>query len=850
MRPTKGSDEGFFPQSVWCGCPAVSLVWLTFRHRRVDEVRAQARERRVAGAGRAGFAMSARRRGSKRIVEDAPSTADAHEDARTDSAAREDGAPSQGMRLRTFEIDADTVEYRVCRSTRYALTSSMAPLCLLVSVCLVGAISLGEGIPEPAALGRALLLTLRGSGGSLPFVAWLILGAVASLALAIASAASAVVSESVLVMRDVGVQLSVRTMLSRSPRSVRFIDAETIVSVLVNEAVTTSDVFFYLCFVTRGRVGDARGGADRRPSGDGDVEGSKPRCRDGVVLVFPSLRPPLSVISRVYAEVHVALFGGVLPGETSERTGGRGTGKTRARCQTSAGSNPGGWEWEADSATGVPAGPATGRGWWDRGFTWGTPGPRWRADDAMSPAHSVLLVSDFFLPNLGGVELHMYSLAQRLIARGHKVTVLTHAYGDRCGVRHMTNGLKVYYVPRVPVYNGATLPDIFGHSDLLRLILLRERVTVVHSHQAFAVMGHQACFHARTMGYKCVFTDHSLFGFSDASHIHMNKLLVLTLADCNHVVCVSHTAKENTVLRSGVPPQRVSVIPNAVDAVRFVPDPAKRGLRMDGSKAEPGRITVAVTARLAYRKGVHLLAGVIPLACERFPQVDFLIAGDGSMRPHLEEMTKSNGLTERVTLLGNVPHARVSDVLQRAHVFLNCSLTESFCIAILEAACCGCLVVATGVGGVPEVLPPDLLYLAKPNPAALVDALNDAIKALEAGGDSTGGFPKREGSTEGRRAAVDPVAIHERVADMYSWDDVAERVERVYERAHATEDSLVGRLVRLSRCGTFAGPLFACVAAVDYVFWRWCEWWRPARTVEPAPDFVPDDADFVLVEEE
>lgn len=815
--------------------------------------------------------MSARHRGSRRIVEDAPSTADAHEVARIESAAREDGAPSRGMRLRTFEIDADTVEYRVCRSTRDALTSSMAPLCLLVNVCLVGAISLGEGIPEPAALGRALLLTLRGSGGSLPFVAWLILGAAASLALAIASAASAVVSESVLVMRDVGVQLSVRTMLSRSPRSVRFIDAETIVSVLVNEAVTTSDVFFYLCFVTKGRVGHVPGGGGtdrRRPSGDGDVGGSKPRSRDGVVLVFPSLRPPLSVIARVYAEVHVALFGSCQRGGTSERTDGKETRvetrvKTRARVKTSAGSNParGGttrqpWEWETDPATGVPAGPAKGRGWWDRGFTWGVPGPRWRADDAMSPPHSVLLVSDFFLPNLGGVELHMYSLAQRLIARGHKVTVLTHAYGDRCGVRHMTSGLKVYYVPRVPVYNGATLPDIFGHSDLLRLILLRERVTVVHSHQAFAVMGHQACFHARTMGYKCVFTDHSLFGFSDASHIHMNKLLVLTLADCNHVVCVSHTAKENTVLRSGVPPQRVSVIPNAVDAVRFVPDPAKRGFRMDGSKAEPGRITVAVTARLAYRKGVHLLAGVIPLACERFPRVDFLIAGDGSMRPHLEEMTKSHGLTERVTLLGNVPHARVSDVLQRAHVFLNCSLTESFCIAILEAACCGCLVVATGVGGVPEVLPPDLLYLAKPNPAALVDALNDAIEALEAGGDSTKG---REGSTEGnpegstkgnQRAAVDPVAIHERVAEMYSWDDVAERVERVYERAHATDDSLVGRLVRLSRCGAFAGPLFACVAAVDYVFWRWCEWKKPARTVEAAPDFVPDDADFVLVEEE
>ena len=82
--------------------------------------------------------------------------------------------------------------------------------------------------------------------------------------------------------------------------------------------------------------------------------------------------------------------------------------------------------------------------------------------------------------------------------------------------------------------------------------------------------------------------------------------------------------------------------------------------------------------------------------------MDFLIAGDGPMRANLEEMTAAHGLRARVTLLGTVPHAGVCGVLQRAHIFLNCSLTESFCIAILEAACCGCLVVATRVGGVPE----------------------------------------------------------------------------------------------------------------------------------------------------
>jgi phosphatidylinositol glycan class A protein len=54
-------------------------------------------------------------------------------------------------------------------------------------------------------------------------------------------------------------------------------------------------------------------------------------------------------------------------------------------------------------------------------------------------------------------------------------------------------------------------------------------------------------------------------------------------------------------------------------------------------------------------------------------------------------------------------------------------LTESFCIAILEAACCGLLVVSTDVGGVPEVLPPNMAYLAKPEEKCVLRQLSKAI---------------------------------------------------------------------------------------------------------------------------
>ena len=95
----------------------------------------------------------------------------------------------------------------------------------------------------------------------------------------------------------------------------------------------------------------------------------------------------------------------------------------------------------------------------------------------------------------------------------------------------------------------------------------------VHGHQAFSVLANEAMLHARTMAYPVTFTDHSLFGFADAASICTNKVLKWCLADVQTVICVSHTSKENTVLRACLPPDRVFVIPNAVDTPKFKPLP-------------------------------------------------------------------------------------------------------------------------------------------------------------------------------------------------------------------------------------------------------------------------------------
>lgn len=75
--------------------------------------------------------------------------------------------------------------------------------------------------------------------------------------------------------------------------------------------------------------------------------------------------------------------------------------------------------------------------------------------------YCIAFVSDFFIPNLGGVEMHMYLVAQCLIKRGHKVIIITSTYsGERIGVRWLSNGLKVYHIPTIPMYSQTSVPDL------------------------------------------------------------------------------------------------------------------------------------------------------------------------------------------------------------------------------------------------------------------------------------------------------------------------------------------------------------------------------------------------------
>ncbi|KAH9464930.1 hypothetical protein Pst134EB_004429 [Puccinia striiformis f. sp. tritici] len=397
---------------------------------------------------------------------------------------------------------------------------------------------------------------------------------------------------------------------------------------------------------------------------------------------------------------------------------------------------------------------------------------------------NIAMVSDYFYPNVGGVESHIYILSQKLIQRGHKVIVVTHHYGNRCGIRHLPAGLKVYHIPMgtLPFSStAATVPNMFSALPLIRSILLREKIQILHAHQALSSIGLEATMHAKTLqiGIRTIFTDHSLFGLGGGgwAEVSGNKIVKGILSDIDSVICVSHTGKENTVLRAMLNPDIVYVIPNAIVADSFQPDRNK-------SRYSGGPLTIVCVSRLAYRKGIDLLIAAIPKLCQKHPTIRFLIGGTGPKLIELEQMREKFQTVikpDQVKILGPIRADQVRNLMIQGDIFLNASLTEAFGMTLLEAACTGLLVVSTRVGGIPEVLPEGLIEFAEPEVDDLVQATERAIKVIQSG-------------------THDPQKVHERVRGMYSWTDVAARTEHVYYEAFKIEPApLIERFRRYER---------------------------------------------------
>jgi glycosyltransferase involved in cell wall biosynthesis len=222
---------------------------------------------------------------------------------------------------------------------------------------------------------------------------------------------------------------------------------------------------------------------------------------------------------------------------------------------------------------------------------------------------------------------------------------------------------------------------------VLRLAQLfrRERIDVVHTHDERPLLyGAAAARLARVP--RVVHTRHGQKARNTRRQVVLFRLAA-SLAD--RVACVSDDAATLT-LREGVAPRRVRTVRNGIDLARF----AYTGPAPDGP--------VVTVARLSPEKDVATLVRAAAVAVREMLSFRLEVAGDGVCMPALRQLTAELGLEEHVRFHGEVRD--IPALLGRARLFVLPSVEEGISLTLLEAMARGLPVVATRIGGNPEVV--------------------------------------------------------------------------------------------------------------------------------------------------
>lgn len=184
-----------------------------------------------------------------------------------------------------------------------------------------------------------------------------------------------------------------------------------------------------------------------------------------------------------------------------------------------------------------------------------------------------------------------------------------------------------------------------------------------------------------------------------------------------HVVVANAGAAAAQLGREGVPASKIRIIPNGVDCDAFAP----------GASTAPPRRVVMV-ANLREEKGHDTLIAAAPRVLAVHPEVKFLIVGDGPLRAMLTQRVSSLALEHSFEFAGE--RHDVPALLSTSDVFVLPSRSEASPNGVIEAMAAGLPIVASRVGGIPELVESGVsgVLIDPDRPATLADALIDVIE--------------------------------------------------------------------------------------------------------------------------
>lgn len=325
-----------------------------------------------------------------------------------------------------------------------------------------------------------------------------------------------------------------------------------------------------------------------------------------------------------------------------------------------------------------------------------------------------------FPPHIGGVSSHTYLLSRELVKRGDEVHVLTYPHQDIKDV----DGIHVETAPTVNIKGLRGFLFLISATFKLIFMVRKYDIDLIHAH--FLVPpGLIAVLVGGLTGRKVAVTVHGSDIFIQSRNPVLRLMIKYVLRKADYIAVVDEVIKEQIMkLEMEGVDGKIKVTPNAVDLEKFKPQ-MKTDFR-EKMGLDPQKNLILFVGNLVPQKGLKYLLK----AKKRMKySTELVIVGGGPLMDKLQETVKTDGI-EDVHFTG--ARRDVDEIMPAGDVFVLPSTSEGFPITLLEAFACGLPAVATNVGGVKELVTPDVGLLVEPgNPAALGDALDKLVQDNE-----------------------------------------------------------------------------------------------------------------------
>ena len=302
-------------------------------------------------------------------------------------------------------------------------------------------------------------------------------------------------------------------------------------------------------------------------------------------------------------------------------------------------------------------------------------------------------------PTYGGSGAVATELGLELAQRGHEVHFVSYAQPFRLDhfrerVFFHEVEMEDYPLFEHPPYSLALAVALHDTARKHELDLVHVHYAIPHATSAW--IAHEMLGEERDL--KIVTTLHGTDITLVGLHPSFHAITRFSILRSHGLTAVSKFLKRETVRDFTVPEERVEVIPNFIDTAVYRPGlvPSHRAtLAPDGEK-----IVMHISNFRAVKRAEDVVSVFAKLTAKQPSRL--VLVGDGPERPRVLMRAEELGVRDRVMFLGK--HTSVHEVLSCADLFLLPSASESFGLVALEAMACGAPVVASNVGGLPEVI--------------------------------------------------------------------------------------------------------------------------------------------------